>query len=253
MTKKIKVNWELEGNVAIIIIDNPPVNAMSTEVAEQLYSCLQEIERFEEIRCVVISSIGAKFFMAGAEIKQLIGSTYIKLDFVFNYIDFYSRPIIIAVQGMALGGGTELMLCCDICIAAENACFGLPEIKLGLIPGGGGTQRLPRRVGEIKAKELMFLGDFIPAEEALRIGLINQVVPEGKALDEAKKMAGRIAAQPGVAINLIKQCVERGLEVPLMEGLKIEADLFARVFRTADGHEGVTAFLEKRKANFKHK
>ena len=253
MNKQGKVSWEKEGNVAIIIINNPPVNAISTEVAEQLYACLQEIERSTEIRCVVLSSVGEKFFMAGAEITQLTGSNYIKLDFVFNYIDFFPTPVVIAIQGMALGGGTELMLCCDLCIAAENACFGLPEIKLGLIPGGGGTQRLPRRVGEIKAKELMFLGDFIPAKEALRIGLVNQVVPEGNALEEAKNMAKRIAAQPAVAINLIKQCVERGLELPLLDGLKIEARLFERVYRTFDGSEGVAAFLEKRKPNFKHK
>lgn len=234
-------------------IDNPPANTLSYEVTLQLLARLKEIEAVEAIRCVVLSSAGEKFFAAGAEISEYMGQPYTAPGFAFDYLDSFCRPVIAAVQGIALGGGCELTLCCDLCIAAENARFGLPEVRLGMIPGGGGTQRLPRRVGEAKAKELMFLGDQISAGEALRIGLVNQVVAEGQALAEAKKMAQHIAAQPAVSISMIKQSVERGLQVPLAEGLKIEADLFEFAYRTADAREGVAAFLEKRRPNFQHK
>ena len=258
-----KVTWQKDGNVAVVTIDNPPANALSTQVAEQLNQCFQEIEAEEEVRSVVLAGAGEKFFMAGADITQFPELVKSRSGFVaentnrghamFNYLDFFPKPIVVAVQGMALGGGCELMLCGDLCVAAETAQFGLPEVNLGLFPGGGGTQRLPRRIGEIKAKELMFLGHFISAEEALKIGLVNTVVPAGQALVEAKKLAARIARQPGVSIRLIKECVDRGLEVSLEEGIKIEADLFERVFRTEDVQEGVAAFLEKRKANFRHR
>ena len=258
-----KVTWEQEGNIAIVTINNPPANALSNVVAQQIYECFKEIETVDDIRAVVLAGAGEKFFMAGADISQFPELLKSRSGFVaentnaghaiFNYLDYFPKPIVVAVQGMALGGGTELMMCGDLCVAAETAQFGLPEIKLGLFPGGGGTQRLPRRVGEIKAKELMFFGEFIPAAEALRIGLINFVVPAGQALEEAKKVAAKIAGQPAVSIRLIKECVDRGLEVSLDEGLKIEADLFERVFRTEDVQEGVAAFLEKRKADFKHK
>lgn len=258
-----KVTWQKEGNIAVIEIDNPPVNALSKEVSEQLVSCFKEVEEDEDIRAVVLTGAGEKFFMAGADIKMFPEMTRSRSGYVaestnrghemFNAIDMFPKPVIAAVSGMALGGGCELMLCCDLCVASETAQFGLPEVKLGLFPGGGGTQRLPRRVGEVKAKELMFLGDFISAEEALRIGLINRVVPPGEALAEAKKLAARIAEQPARSIALIKQCVDRGLETTLAEGLKIEADLFEQVFRTEDVKEGVAAFLEKRKPVFVHR
>jgi enoyl-CoA hydratase len=197
-----KVTWQQEANIAVVTIDNPPANALSADVAEQLFKCLKEIEAVDDIRVVVLAGAGDKFFMAGADITEfpeLVKSTsgFVaentrKLHNVFNYLDFFHKPVVVAVQGFALGGGCELMMCGDLCIASENAQFGLPEINLGLFPGGGGTQRLSRRVGEIKAKELMFLGHFISAEEALRIGLINVVVPAGQVLEEAKKVAAKI-------------------------------------------------------------
>lgn len=253
MSKTAKVTWEQEGNISVVVVDNPPANALSSAVAEGLLACFKEIEQREEIRCVVLRGAGERFFMAGAEITELTGTQYTTPGLVMNYIDFFPGPVIAAVEGMALGGGCELMLCCDICIAGEKAFFGLPEAKLGLMPGGGGTQRLPRRVGECKAKELIFLGDFIPAAEALQIGLINKVVPAGEALNEAKKMAHRIAAQPAVSMRLIKQSVDRGLEMPLLEGMKLEAELFQHSFRTEDAREGVNAFLQKREPDFKHR
>ncbi len=258
-----KVTWKKEEAVAVVTINNPPANALSSQVGNELAECFSQIEEDESIRAVVLTGEGEKFFMAGADISgfpNMLGSDpgvvardTIKGHRVFNYIDDFPRPVIAAVEGMALGGGCELMLACDLCIASENAQFGLPEINLGLFPGGGGTQRLPRRIGEAKAKELMFLGKHIEANKAYEIGLINHVVSGGSALEEGKKMAGQIAGRPAVAVNLIKQCVERGLAVPLEEGLQIEADLFERVFQTEDVKEGVNAFLEKRKASFQHR
>lgn len=258
-----KVTWEQDGAVAVITINNPPANALSVKVSEQLEECFREIENEEAVRAVVITGAGERFFMAGADISEFPALTRSEAGYVsrqanraheiFKYIDFFPKPVIAAVQGMALGGGCELVLCCDFCIASVNAQFGLPEIKLGLFPGGGGTQRLPRRIGELRAKELMFTGKFINAKEAVQIGLINEAVAADEVLNRAMKKAAELAEQPAVSIRLIKQCVDRGLEVSLEEGLRIEADLFEQVFRTEDVREGVTAFMEKREARFKHR
>lgn len=258
-----KVSWTQEDNIAIIVIDNPPANALSELVGSQIIECLDEIEKNDDVRAVILTGSGEKFFIAGADISEfpnlMISPSGKVAEFAresgktYNRVDFFPKPVIAAVNGYALGGGCEIVLACDLCVASKNATFGLPEINLGLFPGGGGTQRLPRRVGDAKAKELIFTGKHIKAEEALKIGLINQVVEEGQALEEAKVLAHQIAAQPAVAVKLIKQCVDRGADVTLVDGLNIEADLFEQVFRTEDVKEGVAAFLEKRKANFKHR
>ncbi len=258
-----KVSWARENNIAIIVIDNPPANALSELVGSQIIECLDEIEKNDDIRVVVLTGAGDKFFIAGADIsefpKLMVSPSGKVVEFAregikaYNRIDFFSKPVIAAVNGYALGGGCEIVLSCDLCIASKNATFGLPEINLGLFPGGGGTQRLPRRIGDAKAKELIFTGKHVKANEALTIGLINQVVEEGQALEGAKQLARQIANQPAVAIKLIKECIDRGADVTLVDGLKIEADLFEQVFRTEDVKEGVAAFLEKRKAIFKHR
>ncbi len=258
-----KVTWNQEDNIAVMIIDNPPANALSKQVGLQIIESLDEIKRNEDIRAVVLTGAGDKFFVAGADISEFpslmktppgkVAEFTRESGKTYNGIDFFPKPVIAAVNGYALGGGCEIVLACDLCIAAENAQFGLPEINLGLFPGGGGTQRLTRRVGDAKAKELIFTGNHIKATEALAIGLINRVVQEGQALEEAKKLARQIAAKPAVAINLIKQCIDRGSDVTLCDGLKIEADLFEQVFRTEDVKEGVAAFMEKRKAVFQHR
>lgn len=258
-----KVYWRQEDNIAIVIIDNPPANALGELVGLQIIESLEEIQKNDEIRAVVLTGAGEKFFIAGADISEFpnlmktpsgkVAEFSLESGKTYNKIDFFPKPIIAAVNGYALGGGCEVVLACDLCVASKNARFGLPEINLGLFPGGGGTQRLPRRIGDARAKELIFTGKHIKAEEALEIGLINQVVEEGQALEEAKKLAQQIAGQPAVAINLIKKSIDRGADVALLDALKIEADLFEQVFRTEDVKEGVAAFMEKRKANFKHR
>jgi enoyl-CoA hydratase/carnithine racemase len=263
MSGRELVNWEKIENVGLMTINNPPVNALSQKVTAEINGCLCEMEQDQEVRAVVVTGGGKKAFMAGADIKELpllmqgkpgvAGGYAAQVHVMINYLDNFPKPTIAAINGLALGGGCELALCCDIRIAADNAQFGLPEIKLGVLPGGGGTQRLPRLVGEAKAKELMFLGDFIPAQEALRIGLVNSVVPQDDVLPAALDMAKKLSQRPGAAVNLIKQAVDRGLQMTLEEGLHLECDLFDRVFLTEDAREGVSAFIEKREAKFKHR
>lgn len=258
-----KVSWTQEGNIAIVVIDNPPANALSALVGSQIINTLDEIEKTDAIRAVILTGAGDKFFVAGADISEFpnliktpsgkVAEFALESGKAYNTIDFFPKPIIAAVEGYALGGGCEIVLACDICIASKNAQFGLPEINLGLFPGGGGTQRLPRRVGDARAKELIFTGKHIKADEALEIGLINQVAEKGQALEVAKTLAHQIAAKPAVAIKLIKKSIDRGADTTLLDALKIEADLFEQVFRTEDVKEGVAAFMEKRKAGFKHR
>ena len=252
-----------EGNVAVIVIDNPPVNALSIKVEQDIADCIESIRNNVDVRAVVITSATERYFVAGGDISEF--PNYIQGGFgvieeavrkgheLYNLINYFPKPIIAAVEGMALGGGCELLLSCDICIASENATIGLPEVKLGLLPGSGGTQRLPRMVGRAKAKEMMFLGDPIKADEAFRIGLVNKVVPAGETLKEAINMAQKIAERPAASVQSIKQCVNRGMDTTLFEGLKIESDHIVRAFQTEDIKEGVQAFLEKRKPKFKHK
>lgn len=258
-----KVELKKENQVAILTINNPPANALSSQVSVELLMLLEDLAKDDEVRALVVTGAGDRFFMAGADIKEfpgllkgqsgLAGAFALEGHKMFNALDNFPRPTIASINGFALGGGCELALACDLRLAADNAQLGLPEITLGLFPGGGGTQRLPRLIGEARAKELMFLGDPISAREAMQIGLVNRVVPAPDLPGETMKLAQKLASRPGVALNLIKQAVDRGVQVTLEEGLKIEADLFDRVFLTRDVHEGVSAFIEKRKAQFKHR
>lgn len=258
-----KVELRKDNQVATLTINNPPVNALSSDITAELMHYLKELAKDDEVRVLILTGAGDKAFVAGADIKGfpdlLQGRAGLVAEFameshkMYNALDNFPKPVIAAVNGLALGGGCELVLACDICIAADTAQFGLPEIKLGLFPGGGGTQRLPRLVGEKKAMELMYLGDPISAREAMQIGLANRVVPSQELVAETLKFGQKIASRPGAALNLIKQAVKRGGQVSLEGGLKIEADLFDRVFLTEDAKEGVQAFIEKRKASFKHR
>lgn len=257
------VYWEKKDGVGVMTINNPPVNALSGMVVKDILECLGEMEMDDGVRVVVVTGAGPKAFMAGADIKEfphlmqgkagLAGEYASRGHGMFNMLDNFPKPTVAAINGLALGGGCELALCCDLRVAGEKALLGLPEIKLGLFPGGGGTQRLPRLVGEAKAKELMFLGDFIPAQEAMRIGLVNSVVPQDEVLTVALDLAKKISQRPGAALSLIKQAVDRGMQMTLEEGLRLECDLFDRVFLTEDCREGVSAFIEKRDPKFSHR
>ncbi|MCJ7782484.1 MAG: enoyl-CoA hydratase-related protein, partial [Desulfobacterales bacterium] len=209
----------------------------------------------------VIIKGSEKNFSVGADIKEIIGvHTPLKAhDFItglqslFNRIEDLEKPVIAAVSGLALGGGCELALVCDIMIAAGNASFGLPEIKIGVIPGAGGTQRLPRLVGVGKAKELLYFGELIDADEAYRIGLVNKVVPVDSLMVEAKKMALKLIKQPSIALKMIKTSVNKGISMDLRLAISYEARCFEILFSTEDQKEGMKAFMEKRPPLFKGK
>lgn len=260
MAENKVVALTIEDNVGIITINNPPVNALTLDVREQLKEVLAEVDGNEEIRALVITGAGPKFFVAGADIKDFPNqmekgpreNAAIYKD-MFTYLEDSPRPVIAALNGLALGGGCELVLACDLRIADEKAKLGLPEVTLGLIPGLGGTQRLARLVGPAKAKELLFTGNTITAEEALKIGLVNQVVPAGTAFEEALKLAKKLAKGAGVAMAYGKYLVNKGLELPLQDAMEIEMQHVEKIFLTEDLKEGLDAFINKRPPVFKNR
>lgn len=263
LENKRVVSWSKEKGIATIIIDNPPVNVLSYAVIEQLTTVVDEIERDDEVIVVILTGAGEKAFVAGGDIKSFPewigkGSEYAEekalwLQNPLNKIERLPKPVIAAINGLALGGGCELALSCDLRIIEEQAKIGLPEVKLGLFPGAGGTQRLPRLIGSARAKEMMFTGEPLGAEEALRVGLVNHVVPRGESLNKARELAAKMARFSLPALSLMKQSINKGLSYSLEEGLKIEAQNFGHVFQTSDVKEGVGAFIEKRVPLFQHK
>ncbi len=250
------VHAENEAGIVIVTINRPPVNALNAQLIKELIDTFDELDKDPKVSVVILTGMG-KAFIAGADIKEIpalneeSGKEFSALgQELTNRIDAFSRPVIGAIEGLALGGGCEVALACDIRIASESAKFGQPEANLAVIAGAGGTQRLPRLVGKGKAKELLFTGEMIDAQEALRIGLVEKVVSKGEALNEAKVMAWKIQGKGPVAIALTKKAVNEGMDLPLTEGLKIERDAFGKVCASEDKNEGIKAFLEKRKPNF---
>lgn len=249
-----------EDRLAIVTINRPPVNAINQELMDALEAAFSELEKDQSIGVVIITGAGEKAFVAGADITQfpmLTGANGEKMSqrgqSVFQKIADFPVPVIAAVNGFALGGGLELALACDIRVMAENARVGQPEVILGILPGYGGTQRLPRTIAPGKAKELIYTGSMIDAAEAYRIGLADHLVPVGESLNKARAIAQQILKAGPVAVRLVKQAVDRGLEQSLEEGQKTEADLFARLCDTEDQKEGARAFIEKRPPAFKGK
>jgi len=257
---KIKV----EEDVAILTISRPPenkVNVLTAKTMQELDQAIDECAKDDKIKAVVITGEGPYTFVAGADIKEIasIGSRNQAIDLVkkgqgvFNKIENLDKPVICAVNAICLGGGMELAMACHIRIASDRAKFGQPEILLGIIPGFGGTQRLLRLCGLAKAREILLTGDQISAKDALEIGLVNQVVPEGRLLKESVGLAKKIASKPQMAVRLIQKAVREGCEETLQEGLNLEAELFGDVCETQDMKEGVRAFLEKRQPKFEHR
>jgi len=225
----------------------------------ELTKAVEELEKDKSIKVVILTGEG-KAFIAGADIRQMkdMNPSEAKKFAEMGHkllmnIENSRLPFIAAVNGYALGGGCEVMMACDICIASASAKIGQPEINLGIHPGFGGTQRLPRLVGRMKAKELLLTGDNIDANEAHRIGLVNMVVPDDKIMEEAEKIASKIAGKSTVQTAFIKALVNKGMEVDLKEACALEISYFSKSFQTEDQKEGMTAFLEKRKPNFKGK
>jgi enoyl-CoA hydratase len=254
------VHWSQEKNIAVVVVDHPPLNLLSSNVAVELLQCLQEINKTDGCRALVLTGEG-KAFMAGADIKELAELANLSrstlpftgvLHKTLNYLENLPIPTIAALNGPALGGGLELALTFDLRFASDTALLGVPEITLGLFPGAGGTQRLPRLVGMSAAKEMLFTGKPVMAAEALRLGLVNKVFPQHEVLTASKEMAHFLTSRPGKALQFLKETVNRGMETSCAEGCLIERDLLDRVFQTSDAREGLSAFLEKRKAQFKH-
>jgi enoyl-CoA hydratase len=251
---------ERRGRVAIITINRPEkLNALNIKTREEGAALIEELRSDDSVGVVVITGAGEKAFVAGADIAEFAGRTAMMQRDVmvsrslFNAIDSFPKPVIAMINGYCLGGGCELALACDIRIASENASFGQPEIKLGIIPGGGGTQRLTRLVGEGKAMEMILTGEIIDAKTAFAIGLINQLVPLDQLESKTMEIANRIAEKSPIALSLAKEAIKIASRSNLDEGLRREVDLFALCFSTEDKDEGVNAFLEKRKPVFKGK
>lgn len=253
-------NLLLEKNEGIGILSfNRPkaLNALNTETLNELIAAINEIKADDEIKVLIVTGAGEKSFVAGADIKEMNemnavqGMEFSRLGHrAMGALQEMPKPVIAAVNGFALGSGSEVALACDFIIASEKAKFGLPEVGLGLMPGHGGTQRMARAVGKPKAKELIFTAKMISAPEAYELGLVNRVVPADQLMDEVKTIAKTIASKGQVAVKLAKAVVNAGYDVDLKNGLELEASNFGVLFDTDDQKEGCSAFTEKRPANF---
>jgi len=244
------VRLEVDGGVATITLDRPPMNALSRQVQEELREAAVEATARNDVRAVVLYG-GPKVFAAGADIKEMVAWSFADvaaagadLQGSFTSIARIPKPTVAAITGYALGGGLELALCCDFRVAGDNAKLGQPEISLGIIPGAGGTQRLPRLVGPSRAKDIVFTGRFVSAEEALAMGLVDRVVAPDEVYDSARALVERYAAGPALALRAAKEAIDRGLDVDLSTGLEIERIAFASLFATEDRSVGMTSFVE---------
>jgi enoyl-CoA hydratase len=250
--------FQVDEGIATISFNRPKaLNALNQALLAELSQALDAVAAQEDIRVLILTGAGEKSFVAGADITELATFTPLQAKIfsraghsVIAKLQELPIAVIAAVNGFALGGGSEIALACDFIYAAENARFGLPEISLGLIPGFGGTQRLPRLIGANRAKELIFTGKMISANEAAQIGLVNKVVAPGALMEEVLKTARDIAAKGRVALREAKQAVNRGLDTDLTTGCSLETDAFALTLASPDAREGTAAFLEKRKPLF---
>ena len=245
------------GQITTVRLQNPPLNLVTVELTRTLDSVLAEIEANDEVRCVVLTGTGERAFCAGSDVKEFqslqgrVGEGKLLLEkAVYRRLARLPMPTIAAIQADALGGGLELALCCDLRVADESARLGLPEVRLGVIPGSGGTQRLPRVVGTAKAREMILMGEILTAAEAAGIGLVNRVAAYGTAVELAMDMAGTIASRGPLAVREAKRAIDLAGDMTIDEGLARELDASERVFSSSDMLEGAQAFFEKRDPRF---
>jgi enoyl-CoA hydratase/carnithine racemase len=257
-----RVQVRRQDAVGVVTIDNPPVNTLGNPVLEALLGSIESLEADPAIRAVVITGTGHKAFASGADLPEFVQmlDSPDEIAFhtsltrrLFGTISELRPPVVAAVQAAAVGGGLELALSCDLIVADERARLGVPEVGLGLIPGAGGTQRLPRRIGAARAIELVLRGRLLKAADAERIGLVNEVAPEGSALERALELAAELASRPAVAVQAAKRAMRIGIGLPLNEGLDVEHDEFLGTLASEDAREGVDAFLNRRRPEFVHR
>ncbi len=259
--EKVEMNnvlLERDGGIAIITLNRPKaLNALNYDTLMEIHQSFNDLAVDESVSVVILTGAGEKAFVAGADISQMKELDSVQArkfgvmgQKVFKTIEDFSRPVIAAVNGFALGGGCELAMACDIRVASENAKFGQPEVNLGVIPGFGGTQRLPRLIGKGRAYELLFTGDIIDAGEAHRIGLVNKVVEQERLLDVCREMAAKISSKGPLAVSLCKEAVNNGLEMDLDRACQYEMALFGLCFASDEQKEGMRAFIEKRSPKF---
>ena len=248
-----------ENKIGVISLNRPQqMNALSSKLVTELISALVEFEKDDDVRCLVIAG-SDRAFSAGADIKEMSNMTAVQMAMTGHFfplwdkVGHYPKPLVGALSGFVLGGGLELAMSLDVLVASETTQFGQPEIDIGVMPGGGGTQRLTRAVGKAKAMEMILTGNRIGAEEAKMLGLVSRVVPKEAYLDEAKKVASEIASKSPVAIRMAKMAVDKAFEMGLSQGIDFERELFYLLFASEDKDEGMNAFVEKRKPDFKGK
>lgn len=252
----ILVEPRYEQHIALVQLNRPKeLNALHLELMAEVRDALKSLDQDPEVRAIILTG-NERAFAAGADIKQMAGKNAIDMLLIDQFstwdtIKKIKKPIIAAVSGFALGGGNELVMHCDMVIASETAMFGQPEIKIGVMPGAGGTQRLTRNVGKVNAMEMVLTGKFINAQRAYELGLVNRVVPVELYLEEAVKLAREVAQLSPIAIKLAKEAVLKAYDSPLSEGLEFERKNFYMLFATEDQKEGMAAFVEKRPADFK--
>ena len=244
------VRLDIDQAVAVIRLDRPPMNALNAQVQDEIAAAAAQVTADHDVRAVIIYG-GAKVFAAGADIKEMAEASYAtmaadtrRLQDAFTAVAKIPKPVVAAITGYALGGGLELALCADFRVAGESARVGQPEILLGVIPGAGGTQRLPRLVGPSRAKDIVYTGRFVTAPEALAIGLVDKVVPDAEVYQAAREMVNRYSGGPAVALRAAKQAIDEGLDVDLDSGLEIERLNFAGLFATEDQRTGMRSFVE---------
>jgi enoyl-CoA hydratase/carnithine racemase len=258
MAEYTNIKIALEDRVAVLTIDHPPVNAFNRATLSELETALDDLIGDDQVKVIIITGAGDYAFVAGADINEIAllkspeeaRQVSLKGQEIFGKVESCLKPVIAAVNAVALGGGLELAMACHVRILADRARLGQPESNLGIIPGWGGTQRLPRLIGAAKATELILTGDMINAQEAFRLGLANKVVPAGQVLAEAKGLAKKLAAKSRLTNAAALKAINEGLKLSLAEGLRLEADQFGDLIGGNDAKEGVSAFLQKRQPKF---